>query len=149
MFCTMWLVMLDILIFLFDTSFMKYRFYAITLLMVLIFNIFRFTVPYIQYAFFKTYIAKNLCEKKDEPKSCCEGKCFREKQINSINETQDTDTPNQKESSKTTQKNEVKEFLLVHSILPVVEELFLLFFSSQEMKIYSRYLSAIFIPPQV
>ncbi len=128
---------------------MKYRFYATTLLLVLIFNIFRFTVPYIQYAFFKTYITKNLCEKKDEPKSCCEGKCFREKQINSINETQDTDTSNQKESSKTTQKNEVKEFLLVHSILPLRFELYHSFITAPQMKIYSRYLSAIFIPPQV
>lgn len=128
---------------------MKYRFYAITLLLVLIFNIFRFTVPYIQYAFFKTYIAKNLCEKKDEPKSCCEGKCFREKQIKSINETQETETSKEKNTSNTTQKNEVKEFLVTHSILPIINELSFVFSSNPEMKIYSRDLSAIFIPPRV
>jgi len=128
---------------------MKYRIYAITLLLVLIFNIFRFTVPYIQYAFFKTYIAKNLCEKKDEPKSCCEGKCFREKQIKSINETQETETSKEKNTSKTTQKNEVKEFLLLHSILPQTTEFSCPFISIPELKIYSRYPSAIFIPPRV
>lgn len=128
---------------------MRYRFYAMTLLLVLIFNIFRFTVPYIQYAFFKTYIAQNLCVNKDKPKSCCEGKCFRGKQVKTINETQDTETSKEKDTSKTTQKNEVKEFLLAHGILPLVTKLSLPFTPSPEMSIYSRYLSAIFIPPQV
>jgi hypothetical protein len=27
------------------------------------------------------YIAKNLCEKKDEPESCCHGKCELKKQL--------------------------------------------------------------------
>ena len=106
-------------------------------------------MPYIQYAFFKTYISKNLCVNKDEPKSCCEGKCFREKQIKSINETQDTETTKEKDTSKTTQKNEVKEFLPTHGISPRVTELSLPFTPSPEMRIYSRYLSAIFIPPRV
>ena len=35
---------------------------------------------------FKEYIAENLCEKKDEPESCCEGKCFMEKQVKQITE---------------------------------------------------------------
>lgn len=128
---------------------MRYRFYAITLLLVLIFNIFRFTVPYIQYAFFKTYIAQNLCVNKDKPKSCCEGKCFREKQIKSINETQDTETSKEKDTSKTIQKNEVKEFLLAHGILPRVAEISFSFTPSPEMSIYSSYLSVLFIPPRV
>jgi len=128
---------------------MRYRFYAIVLLLVLIFNIFRFTVPYIQYAFFKTYIAKNLCINKDKPKSCCEGKCFRDKQIKSINETHETESSKENDTSKTSKNNEVKEFLLTHSIIPMTTEMFFRFITIPEMILCTKYVSAIFIPPQV
>ena len=128
---------------------MRYRFYAIVLLLVLIFNIFRFTVPFIQYAFFKTYIAKNLCINKDKTKSCCEGKCFRDKQIKSINETHETESSKEKDTSKTSKNNEVKEFLLTHSIIPMTTEMFFRFITIPEMILCTKYVSAIFIPPQV
>ena len=38
------------------------------------------------------YIAENLCVNKDEPKSCCEGKCQLEKEL--IKEEKKEKTPN-------------------------------------------------------
>ena len=90
---------------------MRYQLYAITLLVILIFNIFRFEIPYIEYAIFKPYIAKNLCVNKDKPRSCCEGKCFREKQVKQVNSTHETETTNSTNSNKIPQTKEIKEFL--------------------------------------
>ena len=35
------------------------------------------------------FIAENLCEKKDEPESCCEGSCQLSKELNKIEESED------------------------------------------------------------
>jgi len=41
----------------------------------------------------QNYIAKNLCENRNKPKSCCAGKCQLKKQLNK-------DTNNEKQSSE-------------------------------------------------
>jgi hypothetical protein len=114
----------------------------------MIFNIFRFELPYIEYVILKPYIAKNLCVNKDKPNCCCEGKCFREKQLRQINSTRDTEQSNEKNSNKKAQSKDTKEFLKTPQIrvLPVVVcshikvhiELFL----------ETIFVSTIFIPPQ-
>ena len=35
------------------------------------------------------YIAKNLCEKRDEPESCCKGSCYLEKELKKAAETEE------------------------------------------------------------
>jgi hypothetical protein len=127
---------------------MKSRIISITLLGILIFNIFRFEIPYIQYAIFKSYIAKNLCVNRDKPKSCCEGKCFREKQVKILNETSDTETTKESNTTKISPSKEVKEFLPSQNILPPVPEYSFSNYQRTEISITSRYISAIFVPPK-
>jgi hypothetical protein len=56
--------------------------------MVMVLNIIRYQLPYIEYNLFKNYIAENLCVKKDLPDNSCQGHCFLEKQINQTSETE-------------------------------------------------------------
>lgn len=128
---------------------MRYQIYSITLLLILIFNIFRFEIPYIEYAIFKPYIAENLCVNKDKPRSCCEGKCFREKQLKQVASTHETETSNEKNSNKIPQTKEKKEFLQTRTLLPQVSELNFNHPVQPETFIETRYVSHVFIPPQV
>jgi hypothetical protein len=125
---------------------MRYQIYSIILLVILIFNIFRFEIPYIEYAIFKPYISKNLCVNKDKPRSCCEGKCFREKQLKQVASTHETETTNDKNSNKIPQ---TKEFLQTRTLLPQVTELNFNHPVQPETFIETRYVSHVFIPPQV
>jgi hypothetical protein len=59
----------------------------------MVLNIGKYQVPYIEYGLFKDYIAENLCVKKNEVINCCQGKCFLEKRIDQVNES-DSDTGN-------------------------------------------------------
>jgi hypothetical protein len=127
---------------------MRYQIYSITLLIILIFNIFRFELPYLEYVVFKSYIAKNLCVNKNTPKSCCQGKCFREKQLKIVNSTHETENTNQKNSNKIPQIKETKEFLQSHTLLPRATEFSYLPPTQIETLIESRYVSSLFIPPQ-
>lgn len=127
---------------------MRYQLYAITLLVILIFNIFRFEIPYIEYAIFKPYIAKNLCVNKDKPRSCCEGKCFREKQLKQVNSTHETETTNSTNSNKIPQTKETKEFLQARTLLPRANELSFSHPIQPATIIETRSVSAIFVPPQ-
>jgi hypothetical protein len=57
--------------------------YFISILLVLSFltqNISKLVIV-INFRINQEYIAKNLCEKKDEPESCCHGKCELKKQL--------------------------------------------------------------------
>jgi len=49
----------------------------------------------IYYQINKDYIAKNLCEKKDEPESCCEGSCHLSKELIKIEEQENPNPINQ------------------------------------------------------
>lgn len=127
---------------------MKYRIISIALLAILIFNIFRFEIPYIQYAIFKSYISKNLCVNRDKPKSCCEGKCFREKQVKIVNETSDTETAKESNTTKIPPSKEIKEFLSTHTILPQIPESSFYNHQRTEISVITRCVSAIFVPPK-
>lgn len=127
---------------------MKYRIYSLILLGCLIFNLFRFEIPYIQYVMFKSYIAKNLCENKDKPHCCCEGKCFREKQLKQVNSTRETDTTNEKNTNKTSQTKEVTEFLIIQKLLSSVTATTINHVIPPSTIILSRSVGTIFIPPK-
>jgi len=68
------------------------------------------------------YIAENLCEKKDEPESCCEGKCHLAEELNEIEELE-SNTPINSENSK---KEKIEDFPLFlnsnQSIAPINNE---------------------------
>lgn len=52
----------------------------------------------------KEYIAENLCEKKDEPESCCEGSCHLTKELVKIEESEQNAPATNDQSKK--EKNE-------------------------------------------
>lgn len=56
----------------------------------------KYHVPYIQYNLFGDYIAKNLCVNRHDENSSCRGKCFLNKQINAVTETEDISTTGSK-----------------------------------------------------
>jgi hypothetical protein len=53
----------------------------------------------VNYQINKEYIAENLCEKKDEPESCCEGSCQLAKELVKVEESE-TQGPFNPESTK-------------------------------------------------
>jgi hypothetical protein len=124
---------------------MKYRVYAIILLFIMVLSISKPIIPYIQYAIFKDYIAKTLCINKDKPKSCCQGKCFLEKELKKSTETNDTEG---KSSNKKISNKEVNEFLVFHNSIPEATEIKLFRGISPETVIESRIVYGIFVPPK-
>lgn len=124
---------------------MKYRTYAIIQLIILVLNIFRPVLPYIDYAINKDYIAKELCVKKDIPNNCCQGKCYLKKQLNKSEETSDSKdrTPNKK-----IQYKELNDFLTAYIKLPEIFESSFnrLFF--KKVVLSSKFATSIFIPPK-
>ena len=79
---------------------MRYtRFYATFLLAAMLVNICKHQLPYIEYSLFRNYIVANLCIQKNDANNCCQGKCYLEKQINLVSETDNTAT-NQTETKQ-------------------------------------------------
>jgi hypothetical protein len=56
----------------------------------MVLSICKYQFPYIQYNLFKNYIAENLCVNRYNEDSCCHGKCFLDKQIERVSETDNT-----------------------------------------------------------
>ena len=79
---------------------LKHRIFAFILLFVMVFNIFRYQIPYIQYNLFKDYIAKNLCVNRDKKDNYCQGKCFLKKQIKATDENNNASENNNNKKLK-------------------------------------------------
>lgn len=124
---------------------MRYRIYAIVHLIILAFYLGRPVMPYIQYAIFKDYIAKNLCINRDKPRSCCQGKCYLEKQVKKTNETHDTDTRN---NTRKIQTREINEFLGWDLSIPKVFEINIPFAFCSETYHTVSAIASIFVPPE-
>jgi len=125
---------------------MKYRIYSYFLLIVLLFYILRPVLPYIEYAVNKDYIAKYLCINRFDPLNCCKGKCYLNKQIkNSIdaNDSKDNNT------NKKVQNVDVNEFLITSVTNSNIFIANITHSINTKTQFSSRYVSAIFIPPQV
>jgi len=66
-------------------------------------------VPYLDYAINKDYIAKELCENKDNPVMKCDGKCHLAKKIKEQSEEEKEPS---KPTNPTKQENDVIPFLI-------------------------------------
>lgn len=122
----------------------KYKLFAFTLLLVMVFNIFKYQIPYIQYTLFRGYIVKYLCINKNKKNNCCQGKCFLEKQLKLIDENKTTHETNNKKN----QNNEVKDFLRssIYAFHPVGNNS--LFYGNSETNELKGFTSPIFEPPK-
>ncbi len=63
----------------------------------------------------QSYIAKNLCENRKKPKSCCEGKCQLTKKLNK--ETNEDKQSNERKSSKESEVLSSISFF-THQLIP-------------------------------
>ena len=126
---------------------MKNRIYAHIQLVILVFYIIRPVLPYIEYVVNKDFIAKNLCINRDKPHSCCEGKCYLEKQLKKSSDN--NNDPKDKNTNKKVQNEEVKEFLSPHSNIPKVFETNITCLINPETTVPTKFVSAIFVPPKI
>ena len=126
---------------------MNNRAIAILHLVVLLVFLAKPILPYIEYAIFKEYIAKNLCENRNKPKSCCAGKCFLKKELKKNSESGES-TP-KGENKKTQTNHEVKEFLSHENRSIELSSKEIRYILQSECLMPSNNLDAIFIPPEV
>ena len=111
----------------------------------MVFNICRYQIPQIEYSVFKSYIAKNLCVKKEIKGNCCQGKCFLRKQMKMTDENSNGNTTN---TNKKHQIIEVIEFVGASiAVLIPTEQTQRLYSCSESAKI-SRFASDVFVPPK-
>ena len=113
----------------------------------MVFIIFKYQIPHVQYSIFKDYIAKNLCVNKDKKNNCCQGKCFVEKQIKVIDENS-SENSNSNNNNKKIQNDDSKEFLCSYffTINPVALDLVpRAYWKASKM---SGFASVIFVPPK-
>jgi len=126
----------------------KNQFFAILLLFIMVLNIGRYQLPYIEYSLFKGYIAKNLCVKKEIKGNCCQGKCFVEKQLKTTNENdQATENTNSTNTKKTTSVP-VLEFVLFNSTTLNINKITKLQLFWSETILIASYVSDFFVPPK-
>lgn len=125
---------------------LKHRIFAFMLLLMMVFNICRYQIPEIEYALFKGYIAKNLCEKKEIKGNCCQGKCFMRKQIKMTDENSNGNTTNT--NNKKHQIIEVIEFVGANIAVLIPTEQTQRLYSYSESTRTSRFASDVFVPPQ-
>jgi hypothetical protein len=87
---------------------MLIRGYSIFFLVVLTSYLMRPLLPFVEYAVNNDYIVKNLCVNRDNPKSCCNGRCHLKKELAKSDESEDTAKNNH---SKKTPNQPVDEFI--------------------------------------
>ena len=125
---------------------LKHRIFAFVLLYVMVFNISRYQIPQIEYSLFKSYIAKNLCVKKEIKGNCCQGKCFLRKQMKMTDENSNGNTTNT--NNKKHQIIEVIEFVGAGiAVLIPTEQTQRLYSCSESTRIF-RFASDVFVPPK-
>lgn len=103
-------------------------------------------MPYIEYAVNKDYIANNLCINRDNPHSCCEGKCYLEKQIRKSSESGDSKG---NQTNNKVQNEDLKEFVTSLTSNSKVFETHLQQPVKSETFNITKIVPAIFVPPQV
>ena len=70
------------------------------MLILAVLMVIRPVVPILEYAINYDYISKVLCENKQNPKSCCKGKCHLGKQLKNVfDDSANSNTPGQGKSS--------------------------------------------------
>ncbi len=102
--------------------------------------------PVIEYLINKDYIAKNLCVNKDQPKSCCKGKCHMVKQLQKTNPNTENDS---KKTNNRIQFKELNEFIIdtpAHHYLAIISIRLVTYYL---LKAEQLTCSAIFVPPKL
>ena len=128
---------------------MKYRVISYMLLVVMVLNMFKYQLPYLQYTVFKSYISKNLCVKRNETHNCCQGKCYLKKQIKMVEETGRDSESNKADNKKPQNNKEDKEFLCSHVLTPKPVEVKLFQPVNFKAVMLQGHALAVFVPPKI
>jgi len=91
----------------------------------------------------KEYIAKNLCENKEKPKSTCNGKCHLAKELKKQDKKENQTSNSQKEKYENQFYSEVKK--LDTFCLDATNKQLVVFYQFTN---YANYLDSIFQPPR-
>lgn len=124
---------------------MNRRIHPILFLLLLVTYTCRPVLPFIQYAVLKDYIAKNLCVNKDIPENTCEGKCYRDKQLEKSAETSDNE---EKRSGKRIGVKEINEFFVFQYALSQLREMDMRYFVLPDSAYKYQYTTSVFVPPK-
>jgi hypothetical protein len=117
----------------------------------MVLNVFKYQVPQLEYALFKTYIAQNLCVFKEEKNNHCHGRCHLEKQLKMVDkssEDKQTNPSQHSSNSKKNQNNEENNFIGSHVLTPKPVETSLFLPEDIEAAKLQGYASAIYVPPK-
>lgn len=126
-----------------SASHIQSRMYGMLCLLIMVFYFIRPVLPFIEYAVNKEYIAHNLCINKDNPQSCCEGKCYLHKQIKNNSEPMDADNEN-----KLVKVQKIEDHLKSNDILIQSGEEPVKLIVVTSIQIISFFVQRIFIPPR-
>ncbi len=91
----------------------------------------------------KEFIAKNLCENKEKPKSTCNGKCHLAKELKKQDKKENQTSNSQKEKYENQFYSEVKKSDVINTDLTNNQLVVLYQFTN-----YANYLDSIFQPPR-
>jgi hypothetical protein len=91
----------------------------------------------------KEFIAKNLCENKEKPKSTCNGKCHLAKELKKQDKKENQTSNSQKEKYENQFYSEVKKSDVINTDLTNNQLAVLYQFTN-----YANYLDSIFQPPR-
>lgn len=123
------------------------RLFSFILLVAIFLNIAKYQIPVLEYSLFKSYIARNLCIKKDVKGNCCQGKCFLKKQLNNVQEQEahETDT-----SGKKVQKSlDIYEYIGARRItLELLPSYHVSTFKTIQLLFYNLFYN-VFTPPKL
>jgi len=119
--------------------------YSVICLCILMFYLIRPVLPFIEYAIFKDYIAKNLCINKDKPQNCCQGKCYLGEQLKKNAETQDPNTGNNK---KIIPSQIVEDHMPSKGVITIPIESKTILISGYSIRIIDSFISSFFVPPK-
>jgi len=123
---------------------MKYKFFSILYLTVILFYLLRPSLPYIEYAVNRDYIEKNLCVEKENPENFCHGRCYLNEQLNKQSELPDTGTTN----DKIIPDKKMDDHLQAFSIIPGIYEKEIIVSDYYVVPCTVSIASLIFVPPQ-
>jgi len=124
---------------------MKYKYYSILYLVVILLYLLRPLLPYIEYMINRDFIVKNLCVEKDNPENTCNGKCYLHEQLNKISEQKNDDRGDKENKSPDKRMDDhlrvfPADLLVFQDESPIAGYYY--------FPATTRFVSQIFVPPQ-
>lgn len=124
---------------------MRFKYYSIFYLVVILFYLLRPSLPYLEYVINKNYIEKNLCVQKDNPDNNCHGKCYLHEQLNKQSQSPDADT---NDRNKIDRDKKMDDHLQGSQINPRVFGIETILSGFYSVPVTASFVSDIFIPPE-